>query len=147
VKRSKKNQNWQAKTLNEMFANIRRGQEYVTVVLQRSTWEELQWAIGVALREEDKMATKIVAPALKEKKTGIIMEAPSKKWAHDQIEAKEHVKKKKVKEGFVTSEDKFVKRKEAAKIAKKAGQVKKDVKKLHSTDLRKAGGIAKKKIK
>lgn len=147
MKRSKKNQNWQAKTLNEMFANIRRGQEYVTVVLQRSTWEELQWAIGVALREEDKMATKIVAPALKEKKTGIIMEAPSKKWAHDQIEAKEHVKKKKVKEGFVTSEDKFVKRKEAAKIAKKAGQVKKDVKKLHSTDLRKAGGIAKKKIK
>ena len=58
------------------------------------------------------MATKkkIVAPAIKEKKTGIIMEAPSKAWAHDQIEAKEHIKKKKVKEGFVTNEDKFVKR-------------------------------------
>ena len=73
---------------------------------------------------------KIVAPALREKKTGIIIEAPSKAWAHDQIEAREHIKKKKVKEGFVTSEDKFVKRKEAAKIAKKAGQIKKDVKKL-----------------
>jgi hypothetical protein len=89
---------------------------------------------------------KIIAPALKEKKTGIVIEAPSKKWAHDQLEAKEHIKKKKVKEGFVTSEDTFVKRKEAAKIAKKAGQLKKDVKKLHSTDLRKAGGIGKKKI-
>ena len=90
---------------------------------------------------------KIVAPALKEKKTGIIIEAPSKAWAHDQIEAKEHIKKKKVKEGFVTNEDKFVKRKEAAKIAKKAGQIKKDIKKLHSTDLRKAANIKKKEIK
>jgi aspartate ammonia-lyase len=95
------------------------------------------------------MATKkkIVAPAIKEKKTGIIMEAPSKAWAHDQIEAAEHVPDKKVKRGFVTSEDKFVGRKKAAKIAKKAGQIKKDVKKLHSTDLRKAGGIMKKKLK
>ena len=94
------------------------------------------------------MATKkIVAPAIREKKTGIIMEAPSKAWAHDQIEAKEHIKKKKVKEGFVTSEDKFVKRKEAAKIAKKAGQIKGNVKKLHSTDLRKAAGLKKKEIK
>jgi hypothetical protein len=93
------------------------------------------------------MATKIKAPALKEKDTGIIIEAPSKAWAHDQIEAKEHIKKRKVKEGFVTSEDKFVKRKKAAKIAKKAGQVKKDVKKLHTTDLRKATGIKKKEIK
>ena len=90
---------------------------------------------------------KIVAPALKEKKTGVIIEAPSKAWAHDQVEAKEHIKKKNVKEGFITNEDKFVKRKEAAKIAKKAGQIKKDIKKLHTTDLRKAGGLAKKKIK
>jgi hypothetical protein len=93
------------------------------------------------------MVKKIKAPAIKEKGTGIIIEAPSKAWAHDQLEAKEHKKKKKVKEGFVTSDDTFVKRKEAAKIAKKAGQVKKDVKKLHSTDLRKANGIPKKKIK
>lgn len=90
---------------------------------------------------------KIVAPALKEKKTGVIIEAPSKAWAHDQVEAKEHIKKKNVKEGFITNEDKFVKRKEAAKIAKKAGQIKTDIKKLHTTDLRKAGGLAKKKIK
>lgn len=94
------------------------------------------------------MTKKIAAPALREKKTGIIIEAPSKAWAHDQLEAKEHKKKKKVKEGFVTTEDKFVKRKEAAKIAKKAGQIKdKDIKKLHSSDLRKAGNIKKKEIK
>ena len=94
------------------------------------------------------MVKKIVAPAIREKKTGVIIEAPSKAWAHDQLEAREHIKKKKVKEGFVTSEDKFVGRKKAAKIAKQAGQVKdKDIKKLHSSDLRRAGGIAKKKIK
>jgi hypothetical protein len=91
---------------------------------------------------------KIVAPALKEKKTGVIVEAPSKAWAHDQLEAKEHIKKKKVKEGFVTSEDKFVKRKEAARIAKQAGQIKdKKIKKLHTSDLRKANNIKKKEIK
>jgi len=151
LKRSKKKQKWQAKTLQEMFDNIRKGQEYVAVILQRATWEEVQWAINVALREEDKyMATKekIVAPAVKDKKTGVIIEAPSKKWAHDQIEAKEHIKDKNAKRGFVTSEDKFVKRKKAAVIAKKAGQIKdKDIKKLHSSDLRRAGGLAKKKIK
>jgi len=148
---SKKVQKWHAKTLTDIFADIKRGQGYVTVVMQRSTWEELQWAISVALREEDKhMATKekIVAPAVKDKKTGVIIEAPSKKWAHDQIEAKEHIKDKNAKRGFVTNEDKFVKRKKAAKIAKEAGQIKdKDVKKLHSSDLRKAGRLAKKKIK
>ena len=63
---SKKAQKYHAKTLSEMFARIKRGQEYVTVVLQRSVWEEVKWAIDVALREEDKyMATKknIMAPA------------------------------------------------------------------------------------
>jgi hypothetical protein len=94
------------------------------------------------------MSKKIVAPALREKKTGIIIEAPSKAWAHDQVEAKEHIPNKKVKRGFITNEDKFVKRKEAAKIAKKAGQIKdKSIKKLHSSDLRKAEGIKKKEIK
>jgi len=149
AKRSKKIQRWQAKTLQEMFDSIKRGQEYVNVTMQRSTWEELKYFIELALREED-MATKqkIVAPAVKDKKTGVIIEAPSKKWAHDQIEAKEHIKDKNAKRGFVTNEDKFVKRKEAAKIAKKAGQIKKnDIKKLHSSDLRKANGLAKKKIK
>ena len=69
------------------------------------------------------MATKkrIVAPAIREKKTGIVMEAPSKAWAHDMIEAAEHIPDKKVKRGFITNEDKFVKRKEAAKIFKKQG--------------------------
>lgn len=89
---------------------------------------------------------KISKPAVKDKKTGVVMEAPSKAWSHDIIEAAEHVKKKKVKEGFVTTDDKFVGRKKAAKIADKAGQVK-GVKKLHSTDLRKAAGIKKKVIK
>jgi hypothetical protein len=95
------------------------------------------------------MATKrIVAPAVKDKRSGVIMEAPSKKYAHDQIEAMEHIKDKNAKRGFVTSEDKFVGRKKAAKIAKQAGQIKdKDIKKLHSSDLRRAGGIAKKKLK
>jgi len=148
-KRSKKTQRWQAKTLQEMFASIARGQEYVNVTMQRSSWEELKYFIDLALREED-MASKlkIVAPAVKDKKSGVIIEAPSKRWPHDLIEAKEHIKDKNAKRGFVTNEDKFVKRKEAAKIAKKAGQIKKDdIKKLHSSDLRKAGGIAKKKIK
>jgi hypothetical protein len=91
----------------------------------------------------------IVAPALRERKTGIIMEAPSKAWAHDQIEAKEHIPDKKVKRGFITSEDKFVGRKKAAKIAKKAGQLSKTspVKKLHTTDLRNSLGIKKKVFK
>ena len=90
---------------------------------------------------------KIVAPALREKKTGVIIEAPSKAWAHDQIEAKEHIKDKNAKRGFVTNEGEFVSRKKAAKIALKAGEIKKPVKKLHSSDLRKAMGIKKKIMK
>lgn len=91
---------------------------------------------------------KIVAPALRKKKDGVIVEAPSKAWAHDQLEAKEHIPDKKVKRGFVTTEDKFVGRKKAAKIAKKAGQIKDTkIKKLHSSDLRKAEGIKKKVFK
>ena len=97
------------------------------------------------------MATKkkvIVAPAIREKKTGIVMEAPSKAWAHDQIEAKEHIKDKNAKRGFVTNGDKFVGRKKAAKIAKSAGQIKdKGIKKLHSSDLREHLKIKKKEIK
>ena len=93
------------------------------------------------------MIKKIVAPAIKEKKTGIVIEAPSKAWAHDQLEAKEHIPDKKVKRGFITSEDKFVKRSKAAKIAKEAGQIKKKITKLHTTDLRKAANIKKKEIK
>mgnify|MGYP003351820184 CR=1 FL=1 len=95
-----------------------------------------------------KMVKKIVAPAIREKKTGVIIEAPSKAWAHDQIEAAEHIPDKKVKRGFVTNGDKFVGRKKAAKIAKKAKQITdKGIKKLHSSDLREHLGIPKKKLK
>lgn len=89
----------------------------------------------------------IAEPAIREKKNGKVHPAPSKAWAHDQLEAKEHLKKKKVKEGFVTSEGKFVGRKKASKIAEKAGEVKNPPKKLHSTDLREALGIKKKVLK
>ena len=80
----------------------------------------------------------IAEPALRVKKTDRVIKAPSKAWAHDQLEAKHHLKKKKVKEGFVTNGGDFVGRKKAAKIAKAAGEIKKPVKKLHSSDLRKA---------
>ena len=90
---------------------------------------------------------KIKLPALKNRKTGEVIEAPSVAWSHTEVEAKEHVKKKKVKEGFVTEEDEFVDRKKAAKIAKKAGEIKKPVKKLHTTDLRNGLKIKKKVLK
>ena len=85
------------------------------------------------------MATKkkIVAPALKEK-SGKIDVAPSVAWAHDDLEAKKHIKKKNVKEGFETNTGEFVSRKKAAKIAEKAGEIKHKVKKLHTTDLRRS---------
>ena len=90
----------------------------------------------------------IAKPALRVKKTDEVIPAPSKAWAHDQIEAKHHLPDKKVKRGFVTNEGDFVGRKTAAKIAKKAGEItKKKIKKLHSSDLRDAAGIKKKVIK
>ena len=95
------------------------------------------------------MASKlpIKAPALKEK-NGKIDPAPSKAWSHSQLEAAKHLKKKKVKEGFVTSEGKFVSRKKAAQMAEDAGEVKdKRIKKLHSSDLRAALHIKKKVLK
>jgi hypothetical protein len=88
----------------------------------------------------------IVEPALKEK-SGKIDPAPSKAWSHTEIEAAKDIKKKDVKEGFVTNTGKFVGRKKAAKIAEQAGELKKPVKKLHSTDLRKGAGIKKKVLK
>ena len=90
----------------------------------------------------------IAEPALRVKKTDRVIKAPSKAWAHDQIEAKHHIPDKKVKRGFVTNEGDFVGRKKAAKIAEKNGEVKdKSIKKLHSSDLRKALGIKKKVFK
>ena len=89
---------------------------------------------------------KIAEPALKEK-SGKVDPAPSKAWSHSELEAAKGVKKKKVREGFLTNTGEFVDRKKAAKIAEKAGEVKKPVKKLHSTDLREAAGIKKKVLK
>lgn len=89
----------------------------------------------------------ISKPAIRVKKTGKVIEAPSKAWAHDQLEARDHIKKKKVKEGFVTDEGKFVGRKKAEKIAEKAGQINGGIKKLHTSDLRKSLHIKKKVIK
>lgn len=72
---------------------------------------------------------KIKVPAIK-KTSGKIVKAKSKQESHDDLETEGQ-------RGFVTSEGKFVNRGEAAKIAKKAKQVPKNVKKLHSSDLRK----------
>ena len=91
--------------------------------------------------------TKIKVPALKNKKTGEIIEAPSVAWSHTEVEAKANLKKKKVKEGFVTEKDQFVNRKIAAKIAKKAGEIKKKIKQLHTTDLREGLKIKRKVLK
>ena len=94
------------------------------------------------------MATKkkIVAPAVKEK-NGKVDIAPSFAWAHDTLEAVKKLKKSKVKEGFETSTGEFVNRKKAAKIAEKAGEIKHHIKKLHTTDLRKAMHVKEKKVK
>lgn len=88
----------------------------------------------------------ISRPALKEK-NGKIDPAPSKAWSHEEIEVSKDIKDKNVKRGFVTNTGKFVDRKKAAKIAKAAGEIKKPVEKLHSSDLRKGLGIKKKVLK
>jgi hypothetical protein len=85
----------------------------------------------------------IAEPALKEK-NGKVDPAPSKAWSHEEVELSKGIKDKNVKRGFVTNTGKFVSRKKAAKIALAAGEIKKPVKKLHSSDLRKAMGIKKK---
>jgi hypothetical protein len=94
------------------------------------------------------MATKkkIVAPAVKEK-NGKVDIAPSFAWAHDTLEAVKKLKKSKVKEGFETSTGQFVSRKKAAKIAEKAGEIKHRIKKLHTTDMRRALHVKEKKVK
>ena len=46
------------------------------------------------------------------------------------------IRKKDGKHGFITTDDKFVNRKQGAKIATKAKQTKKPTKNLHSTDLK-----------
>lgn len=71
----------------------------------------------------------VKVPAIK-KTNGKVVKAKSKKESHDDLNT---VGKK----GFVLSDGNFVGRETAAKVAKKAGQVPKTVKKLHSEDLRK----------
>ena len=88
----------------------------------------------------------IADPAIKEK-NGKVDAAPSKAWSHEEIEVSKDIKDSAVKRGFVTNTGKFVDRKKAAKIAMKAGEIKKPVKKLHSHDLREAAGIKKKVMK
>lgn len=90
---------------------------------------------------------KIDKPAIRVKKTGRVITAPSKAWAHDQIEARDHIKKKKVKEGFVTDTGQFVGRRKAQKIAEKAGQMPAKGEKLHTSELRKSLNIKKKVIR
>ena len=51
-KRSKKEQKHQAHTLVQMFAKIDKDKELVSVVLQRSTWEEIAYSIKLALKEK-----------------------------------------------------------------------------------------------
>ena len=89
---------------------------------------------------------KVLVPAIKEK-SGKIEKAPSFAWAHDDLEAVKHQKKKNVKEGFETNTGEFVSRKKAAKIAEKAGEIKHKVKKLHTTDLRRSMHVKEKKLK
>lgn len=76
------------------------------------------------------MATKTVkVPAVK-KKDGTVVKAKSKQQSHDDLNT-EGLR------GFVLSDGKFAGREKAAEVAKKAKQVPKTVKKLHSEDLRK----------
>ena len=95
------------------------------------------------------MATKkeVKVPAIKEP-SGKVIAAPSIAYSHEEIEKKAGRKKKEDKRGFLLTTGEFAGRKEAAKVAEKAGEVPKKVgKKLHSHDLRDAKGIPKKKLK
>ena len=71
----------------------------------------------------------VKVPAVK-KKDGKVVKAPSKQYAHKDLETKGE-------RGFILSDGKFAGREEAATVAKKAKQVPNNVKKLHSEDLRK----------
>jgi len=87
---------------------------------------------------------KVLVPAIKEK-SGVVVVAPSKAYSHDQLKKKAGKEAKGAKHEFELSNGKIVNRKEAAKVAEKAGEVPKSVgKKLHSHDLRRSAGIKKK---
>ena len=82
------------------------------------------------------MKKKVKVPAIK-KQDGKIIKAPDKSYSHSKLLNENNLGANTGQRGFVDSEDKFVNRGKAARIAKKAGQVDKDVKKLHSHVLRK----------
>ena len=71
----------------------------------------------------------VKVPAIK-KTDGKIVKAKSKKESHNDLNTEG-------KRGFILSDGKFAGREEAATVAKKAKQVPKTIKKLHSEDLRK----------
>jgi len=51
MKRTKKEQKYQAKTLEDMFKKIEKDQELIPVVLHRGDWESLHYSIGLALKK------------------------------------------------------------------------------------------------
>jgi len=91
------------------------------------------------------MATKIkvIKPAVKEKSGKVIADSPA--YSHSEIEKKAGRPKNADKRGFLLSNKEFVGREKAAKVAKKAGEIKKPVKKLYSHELRAGLGIKKAK--
>ena len=71
----------------------------------------------------------VKVPAVK-KTSGKVVKAKSKQQSHDDLKTEGQ-------RGFILSDGTFAGREEAATVAKKAKQVPKTVKKLHSEDLRK----------
>ena len=86
---------------------------------------------------------KVVKPAIKEKSGKVVSDSPA--YSHTEIEKKAGRSKTEDKRGFLLSSGQFADRKEAAKIAKAAGEVKKPGKKLHSHELRQGLGVKKAK--
>ena len=79
---------------------------------------------------------KVVKPVVKEK-SGKVDKAKSVKDSHDDIIKRAGKAAKDGKHEFLLSNGKIADRKEAAKVAKAAGEVKHPGKKLHSHELRK----------
>jgi hypothetical protein len=71
----------------------------------------------------------VKVPAVK-KSSGKVVKAKSKQQSHDDLKTEGQ-------RGFILSDGTFANRGDAAKVAVKAKQVPKKVKKLHSEDLRK----------
>ena len=76
------------------------------------------------------MATKKVSVPAVKKTSGKVVKAKSKQQSHDDLKTEGE-------RGFIPSDGTFAGRKKAATVAKKAKQVPKTIKKLHSEDLRK----------